>query len=184
MRNAFENTVSMSSPSTFVKRSLLTVTCGLSSAKSRRKLAASSNERSTSVRGGLRAAHLLAERVGILVVRAVDERRALDHDLAHRTPRGAGGGEQVHGADHVDLVQRRARCSTWSRRRGGCAGSCRSWRLARCATGSSTTSRHARTRCARAGGVARSCRDRPRSRRRPAARAAGRGGCPRTCRGR
>ena len=42
----------MSSPSTFENRSLVTVTCGLSIAKSRTNAAASSSDRSTRVRGG------------------------------------------------------------------------------------------------------------------------------------
>src|SRR5437764_600395 len=52
-RSASANGVSRSSPSTFVNRSSVTVTCGLSSAKSRRNASTSSSERSTFVVGGL-----------------------------------------------------------------------------------------------------------------------------------
>ena len=108
-RSAFENGVVTSSPSTLVKRSLVTVTWGLSIAKSRTNDAASSSERSTRVRGRARARHRLAEEVRVLVVGAVGERRALHDHLADRAPGGAGRGEQVHRADHVDLVERPAR---------------------------------------------------------------------------
>ncbi len=58
---------------------------------------------------GARARHVLAELVGVLVVGAVDERRALQDDLAHRAVRCTRRGQQVHRADHVDLVQRPTR---------------------------------------------------------------------------
>ena len=67
-------------------------------------------QRSLDRRGrGPGARHVFAEAVRVGLARAVDETRALQHDLAHRTPGRARGREQVHRADHVDLVQRATR---------------------------------------------------------------------------
>ena len=98
------------------------------------------------------------KKYGSCVVRAVHERRALHDDLAHRAAGRAGRREQVHRADHVDLVQRPP-----ADRRGvddevrvqdrvdlGGVHDAR--------RGSSTTSRPARTPSARAAAAARRCR--------------------------
>ena len=66
-------------------------------------------QRPLDVRGRrARARHLLAEEVGVGLARAVDEARALEHDLAHGAARRARRREQAHRADDVDLVQRAA----------------------------------------------------------------------------
>ena len=147
-------------PSTFANRSSVTATCGLSSAKSRRNASTSSNERSTRGARRARARHVLAEHVRVLEVRAVHERRALHHDLAHRAPGRAGGREQVHRADDVDLVQRAAAGARRVDDQVRVQRSCRSRSRARCGRGSSTTSRRARTRCVRAAPADLACRGR------------------------
>ena len=183
-RSALENGVVTSSPSTFVNRSLVTVTCGLSIAKSRTNDAASSKRPFDPRARRPRAGHRLPEEVRVLIVGAVRERRALHDHLADGAAGRAGGGEQVHRADDVDLVQRPTGQLGGVDDEVGVQDRCRPAWPARCGRGSSSWSRPARTRCVRAAGGAARCRARRSSRRRGCSRAAARGGCPRTCRGR
>ena len=77
---------------------------GLSSAKSRtRRFGLDAGTARRRSRAGWPAA-CPRGRCRVLLGRAVDEAGRLHHHVAHRRAGGAGRGEQVHGADHVDLV--------------------------------------------------------------------------------
>ena len=87
----------------------MTTVAGLSSAKSRTKPSTSSSERSTRVRAGEVRGISSRNHAGSVGGRAVDEGRGLHDHLADRRARLAGGGQEVHGPDDVDLVQGPAR---------------------------------------------------------------------------
>ena len=142
-------------------------------------------QRTLDRRGGrVRATGGLAEEVGIGEVRPVHQGRRLQHDLAHRAALGRGGREQVHGADHVDLVQPSAA------RTGGVdleVGVQHGVDLRGAHHAPQDRVRRVGLHELGAGPAAaavRGCRRRPRARRRRVARAPARCGCPRTFRGR
>ena len=101
--------VTMSVPSTLANRSTVTARWGLSSAKSRTSDSTSMSERSSLVRTGPVRVSSSRNHVGSCLGGAVDVGGGLDDHLAHRGPAGAGRGQQVEGADDVDLVEDPAR---------------------------------------------------------------------------
>ena len=108
------------------KRSTVTVTSGVALRERRPRRARPRRCPARSgVRGGCGRRIVLGEVRRVVALAAVEVRRGLEHELAHRRVRRRAGGEDVHRPDHVVLVRGARRRRRRSRRSGACRSPCR-----------------------------------------------------------
>ena len=94
-----------SGPRPLQKRSVVTVTPGLRSAKPRTASSASTMSRSSRVRGGCGRRMSSVKKLWVVALAAVVVGARLEDDLLHRRVRAAARGQDVHRPDDVLLVR-------------------------------------------------------------------------------